>query len=411
MKNKSEINSSWWFVENFSWICVVLALAFTTSVSADWIQVNKQDRIITIKATGTVDSNDFVSIGAPPSTRWRSRIQEIVAEGSVVRPGQTVVVFEGSRTDDRIRELQGEIAVSESQVESDKEKELQAVRQEALDLANLKANTEKAVRKAELPPGVVPGVEYQTLVEQRRLAETLYERALIRKTLSDKEKVARELWQQNNIARLKVRLEEAQRALASFTVRAPQAGVAVVGTGWDGQKFVAGSNASQGFSVVKIVNDKELLIKADIPENMAAVLEVGQRATITTESTGTAELEGDVFTIGSTVRRKSQNSLEKVISFTVKLREDYSDLLRIGVSVEVNVEIDEIPSQLAVPREALVYRKGEPGVLTPGLSIAGMVFGSNWQKVTLGPATRDDSFGDALIIEDGIQEGDTVRRL
>lgn len=387
-------------------IFAILTLILVVCVHAsEWRDLHKETQfVVTVSATGVVDSEDFVSIGAPPTARWRSRISEIVPEGKRVRKGEVIVQFENSRTDDRIRELEGELNVYAGEVGSDKEQSQQQIRQESLDLSNLKADAEKAARMAEVPAGIIPGIEYKKLVERRRLAETLYERALIRKTLSDRDKVAAEENKQREIARAELRLAEAKRALDSFTIRAPRAGIAVVGTGWGGEKLTAGSSASGGIQVVKIVDDQKLLIRATIPENMATSLKVGQAATIVTETTGTAELTGRVFTVGNTVRRKSPKSLEMVRDFTVKLDEDYSDILRIGISVEVNVEVEAFDNVLVVPKSALVYREGEPGVIIPKLSLGGIVFTDHWQPVELGKASRD-----YFIVNEGLDEGQRVR--
>ena len=387
----------------------LLALLATLVVvcvqAAEWRDVQKQrEFVVTVSATGVVDSEDFVSIGAPPTARWRSRIQTIVPEGKRVRKGEVVVQFEGSRTDERIRELEGELNVHAGDVGVDKEQKQQQIRQEALDMSNLKADVDKAVRLAEVPAGIVPGIEYKKLVERRRLAETLYERALFRKTLSDRDKVASEENKKRQIARAELRLEEARRALDSFTIRAPRAGIAVVGTGWGGEKLTAGSNASAGIQILKIVNDEKLLIRATIPENLATVLSVGQRAIIVTETTGTAELSGQVFSVGNTVRRKSPKSLEMVRDFTVKLDEDYSDILRIGVSVEVKVEVEQFNDVLVVPKAALVYKGGKPGVVTPRFSLGGFVLTDRWNAVRLGKASQD-----YFIVEEGLEEGQRVR--
>lgn len=386
-------------------LAALATLVVVCAQAAEWRDIQKQSAfVVTVSATGVVDSEDFVSIGAPPTARWRSRIQTIVPEGKRVRKGEVVVQFEGSRTDERIRELEGELNVHAGDVGVDKEQKQQQIRQEALDMSNLKADVDKAVRLAEVPAGIVPGIEYQKLVERRRLAETLYERALFRKTLSDRDKVAAEENKKRQIARAELRLAEARRALDSFTIRAPREGIAVVGTGWGGEKLTAGSNASAGIQILKIVNDEKLLIRATIPENLATVLSVGQRAIIVTETTGTAELSGQVFSVGNTVRRKSPKSLEMVRDFTVKLDEDYSEILRIGVSVEVKVEVDQFNDVLVVPKAALVYKEGKPGVVTPRFSLGGLVLSDRWSAITLGKASQD-----YFIVEEGLEEGQRVR--
>lgn len=386
-------------------LATLVLLVVVCAQAAQWKDVQKESKFtVNVSATGVVDSKKFESIGAPPTSRWRSRIEWIVPEGKRVSKNEVVVRIEGSRTDERIRELEGELNVHAGDVGVDKEQKQQQLRQEALDMSNLKADVEKAARMAEVPAGIIPGIEYRKLVERRRLAETLYDRALYRKQLSDRDKVALEENKQREIARAQLRLAEAKRALDTFTIRAGRDGIAVIGTDWSGEKLTAGSSASGGIQMVKIVDDTQLLIRATIPENLATVLKVGQKAVIVTETTGTAELSGEVHSVGNTVRRKSPKSLERVRDFTVELDEDYSEILRIGGSVEVKVEVETFNDVLTVPKDALVYRQGKPGVFTPRLQLGGFVFTDQWQPVTLGKANQED-----FIVEEGLKEGQRVR--
>lgn len=386
-------------------LATLVLIVVVCAQAAQWKDVQKESKFtVTVSATGVVDSKEFESIGAPPTTRWRSRIEWIVPEGKRVSESEVVVRIEGSRTDERIRELEGELNVHAGDVGVDKEQKQQQIRQEALDMSNLKADVEKAARMAEVPAGIIPGIEYRKLVERRRLAETLYDRALYRKQLSDRDQVAAEENKQREIARAQLRLAEAKRALDTFTIRAGRAGIVVIGTDWSGEKLTAGSSASGGIQMVKIVDDTQLLIRATIPENLATVLKVGQKAVIVTETTGTAELLGEVHSVGNTVRRKSPKSLERVRDFTVELDEDYSEILRIGGSVEVKVEVETYNNVLTVPKDALVYRQGKPGVFTPKLHFGGFVFTDQWQPVTLGKASQDD-----FVVEEGLEEGQRVR--
>ncbi|MXX94659.1 MAG: HlyD family efflux transporter periplasmic adaptor subunit [Gammaproteobacteria bacterium] len=374
---------------------LLLASLFVSTVTAkEYITIEKQDTVIELSASGIVDSEDFISIGAPPNTRWRANIAQIVEEGKRVRKGELLVRFEGGRTDEHIRDLQAQITELEGRMESQKEQLLQEYEQEKLDLASMKSDAERATRKAAIPADVFPGIEYQKLVEEKRLATILYQRALHRKTLNDKSREKRDLWQEKNLTRNQTRLAGSQEILSSYTVRSPRAGIAVVGTDWGGQKLVAGSDVSVGFTVVKVVDDTKLLIRAFVPENVAAKINVGQSVTILSEATGSSELTGRVFSVGNTVRRKSKNSQEMVRDFTVKLDDDYSEVLKIGVSVQLTVEVDHIANAIAIPKEALIYREGAPGVFKQ----------NSWVPIILGAASQD-----VFIVESGIEVGDKVR--
>lgn len=386
-------------------LCVtVVFIGCTYLHSIEWMTVTQEDRVITLTTTGVVDSEDSFAVGPPPTTRWRASIAQIVEEGKRISKGELLVRFEGSRADERIRELESRIEELEGTMESDKEKLLQELEQEKLDLANLESNADRAARKAAVPAGVIPGIDYQKLLEEKRLSKILYDRAIHRKTLNDQAREATKIWQEKNLERTKARLAGSRDILSSYTVRSPREGISVIGTDWDGQKLIEGSNVSVGFTVVRVVDDTKLLIKADVPENVAAQINTGQSVTILTEATGTSELTGTVFSVGNTVRRKSKNSLAMVRDFAVKLDGDYSDVLKVGVSVQLTVRTETITNVVAIPKEALVYRDGYPGVIKPTEGITAVFNQGEWSPVYLGKSS-DDFF----VVLDGLEVGDKVR--
>ena len=69
-------------------------------------------------------------------------------------------------------------------------------------------------------------------------------------------------------------------------------------------------------------------------------------------------------------------------------------MLKIGVSVQLTVEVDHIANAIAIPKEALIYREGAPGVFKQ----------NSWVPIILGAASQD-----VFIVESGIEVGDKVR--
>ena len=377
---------------------VGLAVAFVSFSSgiqaAQFVEVVKQDRIVTVNASGVIASVNETSLGVPPSDSWRLSLAFIVEEGSRVREGQTVFSIESSREERNLEELRRNLQGLLGEVESQKEQTLQTLESEKLDRANLESQKIKAERKAELPPGVVPGVEYAILLEQKRLAQILYERGMKRQEMSDR---ARELQQaslQRRIARVETRIADREREMAAFTVRAPISGLVLIGVDWEGNKLDNGDRVSPGRPVVTIVDDSSILVKGDVHEQFAGKLAVGQRVVVTSDTLGGAKLNGTIDSVGNTVRRKSQRSPTMVRDFTVKFDEDYSAVLNLGVSVQVTIEVDTLQDAISVPKEALVYREGLPGV----------VVGGKWTKVQLGSIS-----GGHYIVLSGVSEGDRVR--
>lgn len=396
MKKVQDIKSPQKRVMVSSIVAGIASLCVTMSVNAaSWYEVVKEDRVVTVTASGSVESASEHNIGVPPSDSWRLRLDRLVEEGTRVRKGQMIFSIESSSQQRDLEEMQGRLQVMQGQVEARKEQNLQAIEAEKLDRANLESEAIKARRKAELPSGVVPGIEYKKLHEQKRLANTVYERALIRQTMSERSRELQKAALDRQIERIERNIEQRQREMRSFTVVSPIEGLAIVGTDWEGQKLESGNRVGPGWPVVTVVDDKNILVRGTVHEQWAAKLAVGQRAIVETDALVGSKLEGTVSSVGNTVRRKSQRSPTMVRDFTVEFDEDYAHILDLNMNVHVTIEVDTLVDAIAVPKEALVYREGKPGVVTR----------KDWTPIELG-STASEGYS---IVLGGLEAGQRVK--
>ena len=374
-------------------IGVCSCLAFP-ALAATWYEIEEEDRVVTVAATGTVESANELSVGVPATDSWRLRLASLVEEGTRVRKGQTLFSIENSSQQRDLEQLEGQLQVRKGEVETNKERNLQIIEQEKLDLANLESEADKANRRAELPASVVPGIEYKKLVEQKRLANLLYERGLTRKKMSERSRELQKEALDRQIQRLEADIEQRKQEMASFNVTSTIDGLAIVGVGWQGEKLQSGDRVGPGRPVVTVVDDENILVRGVVREQAAAKLAVGQRAIVESDALAGSELVGRVTSVGNTVRRKSQRSPIMVRDFTVEFDEDYAHILDLKTSVHVTIEVDVQEGAIAVPKEALVYKEGKPGVVTSGA----------WTPVELGNAS-----GGFFIVLSGLNVGDRVR--
>src|SRR5690606_21184705 len=87
---------------------------------------------------------------------------------------------------------------------------------------------------------------------------------------------------------------------------------------------------------------------------------------------------------------------DKVRSLTALFAiEGRDEVLMPDLSAAVDVEVASWPGALTVPRDAVTWRDGAPGVLV----------GTDWRTVTLGGMTDAD-----VIVTEGVREGEVVRR-
>ena len=361
---------------------------------AQWLVLEREDYPTTIATAGTVESTNKLHFGPPSGRGWRTTIATLVAEGQKVKAGEVLVSFEGSSRDQRIADLTSNLNVQKGELAARIEQQVNEIETEKLQLAEARSSVERATRKASQPAESIPAVEYRRLVEQKHRADALLKQREERALLTQRVREINIELLEVSIDRTGKLLEGAKREQESSTIRAPRDGVAVIGTDWSGNKIDVGDNVHPGLVVVYLVQDGELGIEASVHEHLASRIRIGQRALVQGDAASGDELVGWIDRVDNAVRRESKNSLAMVRGIFIRLEEPNGNQLKLGSSVQVQIETEIYEDSLAVPSEAIVYRSGVPGVR----------LSSGWRPVKLGEAS-----GDLMIVLEGVEEGDRIR--
>lgn len=377
------------------WILIGLLFLPSLAAAQQWYLVEAKDQPITVAASGIVASANSLRFGPPPNRRWRIAITQLAQEGSRVREGDLLAQFDGSGTDDRIRTLSAELNAKRSELESLAEAQAQEIEDGKVRLAAARSAADKAARKAAGEAELFASLEYKKLIEERDIAQAVYEREKQRIDLVARVRESKQSELEADIRRLESELAGAQRELDGFTIKAPRAGLVIVGTNREGQKLDVNEQVNPGMVVVELADESDLVLEAEVPEFAANRIALGQRATISIDAAGASALEGEVIDVGAVVRRQSQYSQAMVRDVTVSLPAGAISGLRPGMSAQLEIVVDRRPGALAVPDSALQYREGRPGVTLRG---------GEWQPVTLGQV----SGAGMHIVEDGLEAGQEV---
>lgn len=377
---------------------LVFSLLFGASLPAaaqQWTEVRSADRPITVSASGTVTSREAIRFGPPPNRSWRITIMEIAREGSLVAEGDVLAKFDGSATDDRVRTLTGDLNAKQSELESLLEAQAREIEESKVALAAAKSEKEKAERMASVSPEVYAGLEYRKLLEEKALTADLYQREKARGELLTRVRDAKRAELEADIRRLESELAGAKRELESFTIRAPRAGLVIVGTNRDGQKLDVNDAVNPGIVIVELADREDLIVKAEVPEYAAAAISVGQTAQVSVDAAGGSAIQGEVISVASIVRRQSKFTQAMIRDVSISIPAEVIPSLRPGMSAKVAITVDSQPAAIAVPENSVSYRDGAPGV---------HVKGSGWTPVVLGRRSAGQR-----IVESGLDAGDEVR--
>jgi RND family efflux transporter MFP subunit len=188
---------------------------------------------------------------------------------------------------------------------------------------------------------------------------------------------------ERDVARLTAVLEQAQVALRHHTIRARMDGTVLV---LDAE---VGQIADQATPLLTLADLSDLIVEADVDEAYATQIVAGQPAVL--------QLAGETGTRDSHVTLVSQQV--DVATGGLAVRIGFEDPLDapVGLTVAVNIIVEQHDAALTVPRTALQYGAGGTGVyvVADGAARLQPVTVVNW------PAAR-------LIVTSGLREGDMV---
>jgi len=204
----------------------------------------------------------------------------------------------------------------------------------------------------------------------------------------------------------KRRLEEMEAQLAAGELRAPKAGVVVLGKTWsqEGRRSLrAGDRIWHARKICDITGLASLQVKVGVDEASVSRLEVGQEAVIRVDDAPGKEFHGELTGIGAVAREVNQLEDpravpgERVFDVTVKVLDPDTDILRPGANTKVQFVFSRVPEALYVPKQA-VYNKGDGEIVY--VQERGAFLPRRVET-----AERND---EAVVIVSGLEEGERV---
>ncbi len=212
--------------------------------------------------TGEVFSLQAQEIIVPLTTNWQSRISRLVPEGSFVENGDLVVEFDGTEASRQLEQQRETSRTEQARTERDLARLEKEVAQARYQLKIAEIDLELATLNAEIPEGVIGGIEYAE--NQLAFEEATNGLENARKQFDDRTKSLRERQRQAALDERKLEVQEAWWAqmLESFSIEAAQPGYVIYGNHpWTRAKFQEGDSVQTSFRVAQIANTANLAVK------------------------------------------------------------------------------------------------------------------------------------------------------
>lgn len=233
---------------------------------------------------------------------WQFKVARLMPEGTLVEQGQPVVWFDPSEPRRRLQERQSELQQRQQGIR-DKALSLEQELQELnLDLAEARMNRDKAQLKASIDDPVMPEMErriYQldAQIAQERVNEI--ESQIEQRRTSSQAEEAQDLAEIDRLQRVVTSLAN---GVQQMVLTAPQSGILLYQTGFNGEKFSAGSDVYRALSVVSISDVNFVEVVVAIPERDLRYLDFDATVSVEIDSVDDRRWQGRVKNISNVYR-------------------------------------------------------------------------------------------------------------
>lgn len=383
-------------------VAIVLIIIFTTGKKDGYTpQIVKAQRglfEIIVTTTGELEAENNIKIEGPAGMRARNvrlgeiKIQDLVAEGTVVEQGDYVAMLDRTSADNSLKDLEDEYEALQAKYERtllDTSLTLKALRD---DIENQRFTIEEARIAVEQSIYEPPATQrqYKNNLEKALRA---YEQALNNYDLKVEQAQASVNDVLIELNRKKRQLDELRDVLNNFTIYAPSDGMVIYFRDWSGDKRRIGSSISGWDLVVATLPDlSNMLSKTYVNEIDIAKVKPGQMVRIGVDAFPEKSYTGVVKEV-SNIGEQLRNADAKVFEVIIKV-DGQDEILRPAMTTSNQIITASMGSAVFIPSEAIFERD----------SIT-YVYKTNGVRQIVVKGEANDNF---TVIEQGLEEGDEV---
>lgn len=354
--------------------------------------------LVDIYEEGEVEALRSIHITAP-EIPWRFgglKISQIVPDGSDVKAGDTVVIFDPSEVQKAILDHEDRLVVSLAELEKLKAQQTQ-------EMEGLLADYEIAEIAQEISRIELEGAAYESEIRRKEIELNL-EKADIslkqaKEQIENRKKVQAEDLKQKNLSieQDRDRLREAYQTLDRLHVVSPQPGLAIINYNRSTDtKFQVSDQCWGGTQLIDLPDLSQMKVKININEVDISKVRKDMDAEIRPDAYSDSVFSGHVLTIANLAVNKERNSTIKV--FPVEVLVDRADAnLLPGLTVSCRIIVDRIDDVDYIPIEA-VHTEGDKSYVFRSTAT-----GYERTEVETGATNTD-----YIIITSGLRKGDHV---
>ncbi len=367
----------------------------TQSTETIEVGVKKGEFKIAVTTSGELEAKSSEKIYGPDNLRnvriWQVKIDDIVADGTVVDSGDWVATLDRTELANRMKDQELELEQLETQytkTKLDTSLELRSLRDELINLQYALEEKKIELEQSKYePPATIRQVEIDLERAQRNYDQAVKNYQLkYEKAEANMQDVATQL------TKAQRKYDEMAEVLSQFTIYAPKAGMVIYRRGWDGKKQGVGSQVSTWDNVVATLpNLTEMISKTYVNEIDISKVKVGQQVEIGIDAFPEKKFTGEVTEVAN-IGEQMKNTNAKVFEVLIEVNE-FDSVMRPAMTTKNVIITDIIEDVLYVPIECIHTDD----------SISYVVTGGKRQQVIVGKSNENE-----IIIHAGLEEGDDV---
>ena len=363
------------------------------------VEVKRGEFVDAIQFRGELKAMKSVTVSAPAGA-GDLQILKLVADGTQVKQGDEIVVFDPSKTQQDLANDRSILKSAQAEIEQTRAQNL--LSEEKDKTALMKARYDVAVAKLEASKGEIvsriEGQEAKLKLDGAEQAQREAQTRLDSDIAMDKAAVAGKEQASKKAA---YDAQRAEQALGAMTLKSPSDGtislLSVWHIGGEGP-FKAGERAWPGAPLAELPDADSLRIAARVDETERGRLAIAQPATLQLDAIADRQFTGKLEHIGTIATSDFSAGWPIPKNFDLEISVDQADpRFRPGMTVQVTIILERVPNAITIPAQASFLKSGQ--------TVAYLWDGSKFkeQKIQVERTSRDN-----VLVSQGLKPGDLV---
>ncbi len=384
-------------------VLIIIAYSYFNSSSDKDVsltaKVTKGTFLNEVFISGEAQSTSSKKINGPSNARrfniYQIKIQDLVAEGTIVKKGDYIGKLDASEVNGKINEAQLNLEKAQSKYTQQQLDTTLTLKQERNSIKDLLFNIEEdsleLVRSIYEPPATIRSLENKIEKTTRDLKEKKADYSIKKRQAN-----AKMIEVGTEVSKNSKRIEELLKLQKEFTIYSDDDGMVTYVKEWNGTKKKVGSTISPWEPAIASLPDLSKM-ESKTYSNEVDIRKIKKDLTVKVgfDAFPDIELDGVVTNVANVGETKAGSDI-KLFQVLIKLKETNKNI-RPGMTTSNKILIDQQDDVLMIPIEA-VFAKDSISYtyVKSGLSI-------DKRQVELGPSNNE-----VVIVNKGLKEDDIV---